>query len=139
MASNSSSTWKPATDSARVSNRIGLINPVIKPSHEGNTPPQAAHADEHGTRQDARKPEWGWIATGLLLAVGIGAALFFLGWKPAAERKANLVTEANLVKSAPLRVAITKPKRSESMLNLQLPGEVRAERETAIYARISGY
>ncbi len=98
-----------------------------------------SHGDNYGTRQDAKRPGIGWILFTLLIVFGLMGGLFFIGYLPNERRHTALVAAAEQVKSAPLRVSVITPKLADAVSKLILPGEVQAQRETAIFARTSGY
>ncbi len=86
-----------------------------------------------------KRPGIGWVLFMLVIGLVVLGALFYIGWKPKEKNQAALNADAEQVRIAPLRVSVVAPKKSDAITKLILPGEVQAERETAIYARTGGY
>jgi multidrug efflux pump subunit AcrA (membrane-fusion protein) len=120
---------------ARTSNENG--QPVEGPGTDGNG--RAAHADEHVAAVDL--PPVSGRAVVLIVAVVLVlfAALFLLGWMPHSRRQAEARADAAEAADARPVVNVTRPKSSDAAQELVLPGDVRADQSTAVFARTSGY
>src|SRR5262249_19860662 len=73
-----------------------------------------------------------------LVAVALAAGTFRLGRVPPHERGAAAATAAADARQRPV-VEVVVPRRAPDEFDLTLPGDVRANQATAIYARTTGY
>jgi RND family efflux transporter MFP subunit len=76
-----------------------------------------------------------WIVVTLALILVIGAVIYGLIARAAAERRLENVTKASLVPT----VNVIQPSTSGATADIQLPGNAEAYNDTPIYARTSGY
>jgi len=105
-----------------------------------NSPQDSATAptDEHGIPANLHKPStWTVLAVcalfGLLLV-----GLFFLGRGPHERAAAEIRADASSESQAPT-VYVVNPRPTSATTALVLPCDVRANQETAIFARSNGY
>ena len=140
MKSSLSSRWIPPPPMTELVGSEPSIPPLpALPPEQAHAPVEVPEHNHAGTRDTANRPGFAWIFVGLLAVSGLLASLFYFGWKPKEHLQTVLASASDEVKNAPLRVSVIAPKKSDAMINLLLPGEVQAERETGIYARTSGY
>jgi RND family efflux transporter MFP subunit len=74
--------------------------------------------------------------------VGLGAlfaGLFYLGWRPRAEKHQELAAEARDVAARVPEVRILSVRRAPGETTVTLPGTTQAHLETPLYARVNGY
>jgi membrane fusion protein (multidrug efflux system) len=84
-------------------------------------------------------PLRGRTVAALAIAAGaLAAGMFVLGWIPHREREAAATTAAANARQRPV-VDVVVPRRAPDEFDLALPGDVRANQATAIYARTTGY
>lgn len=112
---------------------------VITSNAELSTRKPAAHAPEHALEMDLPK-----ISTGGMVAVAGALALllagvFLLGWIPHSRREAETERRARERVSALPIVELVRPRAAPNQETLQIPGDIRANRSTAIFARATGY
>jgi RND family efflux transporter MFP subunit len=73
-----------------------------------------------------------------LVSAALAAGMFVLGWIPHREREAAAATAAADAHHRPV-VEVVVPRRAPDEFDLTLPGDVRANQATAVYARTTGY
>jgi len=73
-----------------------------------------------------------------LVCTALAAGMFVLGWIPHQEREAAAATTAADARHRPV-VEVVVPRRAPDEFELTLPGDVRANQATAVYARTTGY
>ena len=73
-----------------------------------------------------------------LVSAALAAGMFVLGWIPHQEREAAAATTAADARHRPV-VEVVVPRRAPDEFELTLPGDVRANQATAVYARTTGY
>ena len=96
--------------------------------HDGHQPPPASGPSTHrGTR---------WVLP-LLLALGLGAAVYFLGIRPRVNKNRELAAAAQQAGQA--SVLVVKPTTATMAPDLNLPGSIQAKQQTSIYSRVNGY
>lgn len=79
------------------------------------------------------------VAFAGLGAILLAAGVFAIGWLPHARRKATAAAFAERATTTLPSVTVMAPKRAPATVDLVLPGDVRADQATSIYARTSGY
>ena len=101
--------------------------------------PAPAESDELAITMDLPKvPRRGVIAIVIVLIL-LAAGLFFLGWIPHARRLSLAAKEAAETAQSKPVVEVVAPRILGQDNPLTLPGDVRANQSTAIFARASGY
>ena len=73
----------------------------------------------------------------ILLTVGLGSIIYFLGIRPRVLNNRELATAARQAAQAP--VVVVQPVEAASAPDLNLPGGIQARQQTSIYSRVSGY
>ncbi|MBS0196514.1 MAG: efflux RND transporter periplasmic adaptor subunit [Planctomycetes bacterium] len=100
---------------------------------------QLPHAEEHAFAPDLpRVPRSAAILILLAIAV-LFAALFFIGWLPYQRRIAMAKSAAEVAAKSGMVVETVTPRLSDGGNQLTLPGDIRPNRSTAIFARATGY
>jgi RND family efflux transporter MFP subunit len=74
-----------------------------------------------------------------IAAAALLAGLFLLGWLPHSARMRAAAATAARAGEAKAIVEVVSPRRADRTEDLTLPGDVRADRATSVYARIGGY
>ena len=120
---------------------------TVRPSIPG-APASNGHApgarSGHGGEQEHVQMDLPKISplTSTLILLVLGAllvALFFAGWIPHTRAMSEVKHEAEQAASAKPLVELVTPKESGRDAELLLPGDLRANQMTAIFARTSGY
>jgi RND family efflux transporter MFP subunit len=75
----------------------------------------------------------------ILLLIVTLAALFLIGLVPKLRNKKMLNEEANVKINSTQPVILVRALRTKDTTTIELPGEVRAFKETQIFARVNGY
>src|SRR3954470_24704726 len=75
----------------------------------------------------------------LALLIAAFAGLFLLGYLPRASAQAQLAEAGRGGALRPPTVRVALPRPTAPVRDMQLPGAIVAARETALYARTSGY
>lgn len=113
-------------------------------------------SDAHNTSAGASQPHAGDDAHGpnigdlprvpLIAVLGLAvavlaffAAIFALGWIPHSRREAATREEAVQTVSAKPVVEVVRPRETPANEDLRLPGDVRPNQATSIFARTNGY
>lgn len=114
--------------------------PPFPHAQDGHDQHDGDHQHEgEGIPKDLPKvPAWMVLVVGIV-AVAMLVGLFFIGWIPHRRQQAKLAADAKAAGNQLLIVDITRPQRRETTVELILPGDVRAMRETAMYPRANGY
>ncbi len=73
------------------------------------------------------------------IALTVLLALFLIAYLPARRARTELVSTAAARAERPARVRTIQPRPGPLVRTLRLPGDVQALRETAVYARATGY
>jgi membrane fusion protein (multidrug efflux system) len=73
----------------------------------------------------------------ILLAIALGAVIYFLGIRPRVTNNRELATLAQ--QAANVSVVVVQPVEEASAPNLNLPASIQAKQQTSIYSRVSGY
>jgi RND family efflux transporter MFP subunit len=76
-----------------------------------------------------------WVGAAVLLLAG----LFMLGYWPRIERARMLAASAQASRKELLTVTVVQVKESPGEVSLELPGNIQALTETALFARADGY
>ncbi|NTW48192.1 MAG: efflux RND transporter periplasmic adaptor subunit [Chlorobiales bacterium] len=84
-----------------------------------------------------KKKRRAWVVFAAI--AGLLLVLFLIGTVPRLMRRAELVAASEQEKSAVLTVRVTKPFRSSTESEIELPGSTQALQQAAIYARVNGY
>ena len=100
--------------------------PTDDPHHGDHQPPSPPRAN-HRTR---------WVLP-LVLALGLGAAVYFLGIRPRVNNTRELAAAAQQAGQA--SVLVVKPTSAATAPDLNLPGSIQAKQQTSIYSRVNGY
>ncbi|MGN6367795.1 MAG: efflux RND transporter periplasmic adaptor subunit [Phycisphaerae bacterium] len=110
---------------------------ISEPPHQPSA--SASSHGEHALPKDLKRPHPVAIIAALLLFCAVLAGLFFLGWDPhkKAEEQAQ-ADAAERVDALPV-VTVAHPQPSKSVKDLTWPCDVRANQETALYTRASGF
>lgn len=74
-----------------------------------------------------------------LLAVGTVAGAYTIGMKSHQEEMHNIHAQADRMRNAKPLVQVTTARRADSDITTILPGDIRADEETTVYARTTGY
>lgn len=101
--------------------------------------PKPPHADEHAVPDDLPPVSGGGIVLVVVVVLVLFGALFAIGWFPHSKKQTEAKNEAAEQQGAKPIVEVVKPKRSNGSFDLVLPGDVRANQSTSIYARTNGY
>lgn len=73
----------------------------------------------------------------VLLALGLGAAVYFLGVRPRLANHRELATAAQ--QAGQTSVLVVQPTVATMAPDLNLPGSIQAKQQTSIYSRVNGY
>jgi len=108
--------------------------PALAPARSEGADPHAP-PDVHDVRPLPGRAVAALVVAGTALLCG----LFVLGWLPHVRRlRAAADTAARLVDTKPV-VDLVSPRTATHTIELTLPGDVRADRATSVYARTGGY
>src|SRR6266481_10069581 len=75
----------------------------------------------------------------LLLGIVLAVILLGIGVLPRLRQNAELVAASTAPDAGLVQVSVAPPKRSDGPIDLELPSNIQAIEETAIYARTNGY
>ncbi len=100
---------------------------------------QIRDAEEHAFAPDLpRMSRWTAILILFTIAV-LFAACFYIGWAPYQRRIAQAQSAADAAAKSGMVVETVTPRLSIADDQLTLPGDIRPNRSTAIFARATGY
>ncbi len=109
------------------------------PSTPHNGEPAHGMDDEIGSPPPTPKTRFSVAIVAFVLAAGVIAGLFYLGWEPRVRQNTALAKEVERQKDTLPRVAAEHPRQSPRISTTLLPGDVQALEETTVYPRTSGY
>jgi RND family efflux transporter MFP subunit len=127
-----------ADEHSKDSGRSVAVQPEV-PSSAKPAAVEHAGGEALPSLDKVRRPHIVWVLLVLMAGCCVAGGMFFLGWMPLEKRHSALEKEAEEVKTAQPKVSVVTPKRAAGTNEIVLPGEIQAVRETAIYARTSGY
>lgn len=115
--------------------------PPNKPGTQQPETPAETHHDVDNVGSPPPVPKVGLIAVALfgLLAVGTVAGAYTVGLRKHQEEMHQIHLQAERMRNAKPLVQVTTARRAESDITTTLPGDVRADEETTVYARTTGY
>jgi RND family efflux transporter MFP subunit len=102
-------------------------------------PPDADFHDPDAIPTDLPQVRTWSVALAGVVLVACLVGLFFLGWVPRQKRLAALNEEVAAVTDVKPAVDVALPKRTANTLDLALPADARANQETSLFPRSSGY
>jgi RND family efflux transporter MFP subunit len=118
---------------------MSVLHTLEKPIQD-NSEPTRSIPEPPSLRQAKRKGSWGWraVLSAVLFAAILTGALT-AATLPRFEREKELVRAASEAADRPPRVSVVTARRAPEKVEHVLPGSARAFRETALYARTTGY
>jgi RND family efflux transporter MFP subunit len=97
------------------------------------------HHDEKVIPDDLPKPGTGKVIVVFVLFLAFLGGLFLVGYVPHQAREKETLADASDRNSTLPIVATARPREQVSSQQIVLPADIRANLETAIYARATGY
>jgi RND family efflux transporter MFP subunit len=107
-------------------------------AQQGQHDPHDPHAEAVIPKDLPVVPTWAMMLVGVV-AVGLLAAIFVIGWIPHRRQQAKLDAKAAELKDARPIVTVVRPLRMDAVIDLTLPGDARAMQETSLFPRTNGY
>ena len=121
----------------------------VRPEHESHTRPEPSadgeprhHAqphEEHTIPADLPRPSTKTVLVAVAVFLALLAALFVIGWVPYHNANTQADADAAEQASAIPAVQVVHPEPSAGAKTLELPCDVRANQETLLFPRTSGY
>jgi len=120
--------------------------PALPPTDgNGDGPEKHGHSrhphalSESDLPKDLHRPATGTVVVAVVVVVGLMAGLFVLGWIPHHRAAEQAAADAKDQISAAPVVTVAPPSAEPSSKDIFLPCDVKANQQTAIYARATGY
>jgi RND family efflux transporter MFP subunit len=108
-----------------------------KPQHDDSHKP--THDMHEEIPKDLPKISSGAVMIAGIVIVVAFIALFLLAWIPSHRREAKVNEESEQANNAKPSVQVQQPKRTDKKFDVILPADLRANQETSIFPRASGY